>query len=497
MRDRNRRSRVGWLALGALLSGITTSLADAPEIERFEPRTVPSGTATRITLKGNNLRNIESVWTSTLGETDIDHADKNDDGEAEILVPASAFATSGPIALRVVSAAGASNPIILFVDDLRTAAAKATDSSENARYIDLDSAVKGTTRDEARNYYRIKAKIGTTFHVEAIANRIGSQLDPVVRILSPDGHELAYMNDSPGIGPDCRIEFTPDRDGDLLIELRDAEYEGGRGSFYRLRLTSHPQSTEMPTVSEQEPNDERISATPLSTDVPFRGTFGSPADVDWYVCDLEPDSEWLFSVEGHKSGGPCIPMITAFDAEGSQLAEGSLQTLGSTVFLKPTASGLHYLRIQDLAGQPGTTPIYTITATKSPARFAIESESDTLQIKKGESAEIKVTIDRTGYSGPIELSAKPERLLAIENPIIDAKTKEWSLKVRAEDEASLGTRPFRFFAKRKDAPADAEIVPVTTRAAWKNHFNRVLMPNFDTENLHWITISARGENSAE
>ena len=70
------------------------------------------------------------------------------------------------------------------------------------------------------------------FEVEA--RRLGSAIDPVLALRSPDGTIIARTDDSPGIGSDARLSFLPPSDGDYIVEVHDARFSEQRRNFYRL-----------------------------------------------------------------------------------------------------------------------------------------------------------------------------------------------------------------------------------------------------------------------
>ena len=66
---------------------------------------------------------------------------------------------------------------------------------------------------------------------------------PAGRVLDSSGHEIEYCDDTPGLGEDVRFAHTFDRDGDVVVEVRDANYEGSSDFRYRLRVGDFPAVT--------------------------------------------------------------------------------------------------------------------------------------------------------------------------------------------------------------------------------------------------------------
>jgi hypothetical protein len=146
--------------------------------------------------------------------------------------------------LRFMTTAGVSGPRLFLIDDIPTTGRAANNTSPNdAQRLDLPAAVEADADALACHYYRFAAKKGQRVAFETVAHRLGSRMDPVVRILDTAGHELAYVDDTPGLGADVRFAHTFAADGDYLVEIRDAEYQGGTERHYRLRIGDFPAVT--------------------------------------------------------------------------------------------------------------------------------------------------------------------------------------------------------------------------------------------------------------
>src|SRR5262249_55425567 len=113
-------------------------------------------------------------------------------------------------------------------------------SAAQAQIVNLPIAIEGTCEAESFDYFKITAAAGQRISVEVVARRLGSTLDPVIRLLDSNGRELAYSDDEPGIAPDCRFTHQFAGAGDYVLELRDIRYTGGANHRYRLRIGDFP-----------------------------------------------------------------------------------------------------------------------------------------------------------------------------------------------------------------------------------------------------------------
>jgi hypothetical protein len=102
--------------------------------------------------------------------------------------------------------------------------------------------------------YTLKVKKGESVALRVRAAELGSWLDSVVRVVGPEGRELA-INDDEGVNPanpqpfnpfnpqppsprDSRLSFNPEADGEVVVEVFDRFGQGGPEYGYRLEVGS-------------------------------------------------------------------------------------------------------------------------------------------------------------------------------------------------------------------------------------------------------------------
>jgi hypothetical protein len=126
-------------------------------------------------------------------------------------------------------------------------------SPETAQTIPAACAVEGHVDNLARLYFRFPGKANQPFSLEVQARRIGSPLDPAVRVFDPNGREIAWSDDEPGLQGDCWRRTTLPADGDYLIELSDIRYSGSGNHRFRLRIGNFALiNTAYPMIVSQE-----------------------------------------------------------------------------------------------------------------------------------------------------------------------------------------------------------------------------------------------------
>lgn len=108
-----------------------------------------------------------------------------------------------------------------------------------------------------RDTYRIRVKAGEPLHVWTLSTQLGGPyLDSVLTLRDPGGAVLAENDDVvAGWGgllgnPDSSLFFTPKRDGELLVEVRDRLNRGGESYAYRLKVERRASGFQLFTTPE-------------------------------------------------------------------------------------------------------------------------------------------------------------------------------------------------------------------------------------------------------
>jgi hypothetical protein len=220
------------------------AIAEDPSIARLLPGAVRPGETTALAVHGDHLTGASRLWTSfpaLVATAPGDVQQGNPEKQTTYLLDVPADAPLGVAAVRIATPEGASNLKLLLVDDL----ASVVESGENherasAQSVTAPVAIDGLCESEQSDWFRLEGRAGQRLSLEVVAVRIGSLLDPLVRMLDEAGNELAYSDDEPGLGSDARLVVEFPADGEYFIELRDVRYEGGGGHRYRLRLGDFP-----------------------------------------------------------------------------------------------------------------------------------------------------------------------------------------------------------------------------------------------------------------
>jgi hypothetical protein len=487
--------------LVALLLGLHIAMmapgrayAQAPVINALAPLGLQPGQTAKVVVRGSNLGDARHLWTSIAAEAALDPESKNDASSATFVVRVPQDAAPGVAAVRVATTRGISNLVLLLVDDLPGVAKRGGNGSASAaQEVPFPAAVDGACDAETFDYYRFAGKRGQRVSIEVWARRLGSPLDPVIRLLDASGKELAYSDDEPGLGADCRIDCQLPGDGDYLIELRDIRYAGGAGHRYRLRLGSFPRvnvpvpsavapgtsvqvalagpdaelagtldvavppdarerlplavrlpdgqgstllnllvvDPQRPEVVEHETGDHHDAAQELSLPVAVTGRFHHPRDRDYYRFAAAKGERITFRGLTRSLGSPADLLLRVLNEQGTPLVEvDDTGTDEGILDWTAPADGTYYLVAEDLLRRGGAEMVYRIEAERNAGRYGLTLAADKFDVPQGGALSVKVTAQRAGYDGPITLELDgAPGDLQLEGRVIDEKKPETTLKV--------------------------------------------------------------------
>ena len=452
----------------AILPGI--GQAQAPKLNRLLPVATAPGQAVDITLLGENLAQPSGLWTNLPAAVEMaGGGPKNgtEPGTVTYRFKLSAETPLGIFGVRLATGKGISNLRLLVVDDLPTVREGEGNSTKSkAQDVQLPAGIEGRVDAEGYDYYKFHAEAGQRLSFEVLARRLGSPLDPVLRLLDAQGRELAYSDDDEATGADGRFVYRFVRAGDYLLELRDIRYQGGADYFYRLRVGDFPlvtaayplgvqkgsrapveatgpvlgealrveanapadlasdelnlkvqypggqSSTPLRVLAsaqveqvEFEPNNTREQATPVEARGAINGRFSLPHDRDHFRFAAKKGQHLLLVGRTRSLGSPSDLFMRLFDAKGAQLAE--VEDTGAdegVVNYSFPADGDYTLFVEDLLHHGGPDHVYRIEFQTYRAGFTLTADADKFDVPQAGVFTTKITAVRNGYKGPIELA---------------------------------------------------------------------------------------------
>jgi len=242
---------------GVAVATVAVAAGPPPNLVDMHPHGGQQGRALRLVIEGYGVASdmeIESTLPGSfarLGEAaDEDRLQKqrrpNDRNlqAAVFLVEIDADAAPGLYPLRAISGDGLSNALLFRVDtvsevserSLRDGIRNNSAATEPPQVDALPVVVNGTLDGAERDRYRFRGEAGERIVLEVEARRVGSAIDPVLRLLDSAGNEIAFNQEGPGIDVDARLNWQPPEAGEYVVEVHDARFSDQRRNFYRLKL---------------------------------------------------------------------------------------------------------------------------------------------------------------------------------------------------------------------------------------------------------------------
>ncbi len=480
--------------LGILLGICCLSVFAAPEAH-YITRTVQPGRASEITLVGRDLSKTTAIWSSFRGQIEIL---ERQDSRLKCRITPEADTPVGIGALRAITPAGATQPALVFIDDLPSAPqSDAPITPTQAQALELPIVVSGRVDRVKILHFRVDMKRGQRLMAEIVADRLGSELDAVLRVLDPDGHAIAYNDEVPGIGRDPRLSWVAEKDGPHLILTHDIEFDGGEEHRYHLRVGNFPLidtpwpsgvqrkttarlkwigvhtdelTTSIPAqdapfdrwlslaaryadapgsgftsvaISDLneavEPESEPKEPLPLPIPSAFTGRIEKPGDTDRFAFTAKKGQRINVDAMTRSIGSPANLYMRIEDASGKTLDQmdepGAAEGRISTPF---KTDGTYFLVVEELHRRGGPAFVYRLTSHVQLPGFGLNADRITLNAAPGETAEIKIVYTRRDYQGPIDLllHGAPITLESARIEPVDPKEKP-EKKDKKDDDAKV------------------------------------------------------------
>ena len=300
--------------------------------------------------------------------------------------------------------------------------------------------------EKTSDFFKFAARPGDRFSFETVAQRLGSSLDPLVRLLDAKGRELVFCEDTPGAGVDCRFTYKFTSKGDFFLELRDTKYEGSAQHFYRLRFGNFPLGpipapfhvkagfgpapSLLPPVAEVEPNDSTPQEIPMPSCL--NGRFITAKDRDCYQFNAKKGERLVFRGRTRSLGSPCDLYLRLETAAREKVAEfpmaGADEGSLTNTFKE---AGIYRLVIEEAAQLGGPEFFYRVQIEPDQPGFALSTDTECVQSAPGGSVEIKVISERHGYDGPITLALQGGgNGFELENNSLTSKTSTNSVSIK-------------------------------------------------------------------
>ena len=469
----------GLLALIATANGQTSY----PMITHCTPVAVQRGTTADVTVEGQmNFAGVHKVLIEGRGvSAEVIIPEKQPPGSVsrsvKIRVKAEPDARLGVREFRLASSLGISTlGQLLIVADPVVVESGDNNLAAKAQSIPVPCVVSGRIEAaEDVDCFRFHATAGQRFTFEVVCARIEDKIhdlqkhaDPLIVLLDAAGRELASSDDA--VFADPLLTFSVPKDGDYIVQVRDARYDGDPRWVYALQVTDRPRVaqvfpmagnpgqtievepvgsarqvspkvvlkvpaepgvqglaldlagvrtnptafvvTPLPLTLEQEPNDTISQATPIKIPGGVNGRIAKRRDLDHFVFQGSKGKAVRLEVFARRFGtelnSQLDGIIDVLNPAGQVLASNDdANGKDPALVFTPPADGSFIVRIRDLNNKGGDGFVYYLEADWAKPDFSLKCDPSKAMIGPGSRTAWYVLVNRTnGFAGPVKVEVK-------------------------------------------------------------------------------------------
>ena len=510
-----------------LLTGIAIIGSVAPTcraqgfVEHLEPPAVERGKTTRVTAVGTGFGKALGLWSSLpSGVVKATPVGDSTPTRAIFDVTVAADAPVGICGVRLSTADGLGNALLVLIDDLPVQPAPVAESAPPK--VALPVALWGRFREAAVDRYAIDVAAGQRVSFEAVGNRLGKDVDPLITIRDARGRFVAERDNDPGLYFDFRFEHTFAAAGTYIVEVRDARFHGSEHGFYVLRMGRFPAARvglpavvvpgrraelRLPELADagvgldvpaspvqglffgvvRRPGDEGSAWLPLESSdamitvnremgntpedatrasIPgvLSGVLRKPGERHYYRFALAKGQKIQVRAEAKAFNSPADLELAVTDAAGKELRR-IVENAQEEVVLDFNAgtSSMYHLAVRDQNHDGGPAFAYRLEVRTGQPQLQVTAEVEGLTVPRGAYQPVSLTVVRTDYAGPIALTlvGAPPGMTLSPNEIGEG-VNALVCKLSAAPDAPLGLHTLQIVA-RPALLADAAPTLVRTR----------------------------------
>jgi hypothetical protein len=390
---------------------LASAQTSQPQIAHIFPAGGQRGTTVELSVRGRHLVGATEVRVSGEGVTGkvlsvehkepekkkkrLDAADNPDTAQVEVTLTSDAAV--GERDLRLISPGGVSNRFRFYVGQVPELREVEPNSlKEEAQVLEsLPMLVNGQAFQADRDIFRFKAKAGETLVLDLhgqkilpyIADGVPGWFQPAMTLYDSQGKELAYVDDFRH-HPDPVLVYKVEKDGEYMVEVKDALFRGRDDFVYRLSIGALPYVThifplgsqrnsqpeielfgvnlpsdktsldlsgdcpprrcvqltageftsnarpfavgDLPESTEAEPNNAADKANRIEFPVTVNGRIDTPGDVDHFAFTAEAKQQLVMDVCARRLDSPMDSILTLFDFRSSKTLGRQLVQIDDT-----------------------------------------------------------------------------------------------------------------------------------------------------------------------
>lgn len=363
---------------------------------------------------------------------------------------------------------------LLVVDEPVVTETNPNNTIAQANAVLIPSVVCGKIEAaEDVDCYKFSARAGQTLTFEVFSARLQDKIhdlqkhiDPLISLLDADGRELAASDDFNFADP--LLTYKIPKDGNYVLQIRDAKYDGDPRWVYAVRITDRPfishlfpmagnpgkvvevepvgsarlaqpkiqlkapdkpglhemqlvaagrstnpvpfYVTELPCITETEPNDTIAAANRVTVPCAINGRIGTRRDMDHFIFKAAKGKALKLEVKARRFNTEFRSSLDSFlevlSPTGAVLASNDDETgKDAGLVFTPQADGDVIVRLRDLNSKGGDTAVYCLEISEAKPDFTLRVDPGKAMIGPGSSIPWYVLVTRTnGFAGPIDVT---------------------------------------------------------------------------------------------
>jgi hypothetical protein len=229
----------------ALCLAAAAASADPPKLTATAPLGVQRGHVTDVVFHGAGLHETPRLLAPFPFQLEDSAGTGSDAARWKVRMNVDARTAVGVYPIRVATESGVSNPILFAVGQVAQVAEVEPNSAfTGAQIVSTPVVVEGECAGNDVDFFKFKGKKGDRIVVDAVCARVGSGVDPTVRLTSASARFVASADDTPGLFTDGYLTAVLPEDGDYIVEFCDSRFAGTGRAGYRLLIGAVPYAGE-------------------------------------------------------------------------------------------------------------------------------------------------------------------------------------------------------------------------------------------------------------
>lgn len=397
--------------------------------------------------------------------------------------------------VRIASTNGLSPWRLVLVDPMPAL----QDTADPARPMGLKApvAVDGWVPANGSRSFELTLARRERVVVEVVARRVGSALDPRLRVLDAAGREVAVADDVPGLEGDAWIEWVAPAAGRFRVEVSDTLRDGGPRHRFRLRL--HAGTPELfphagtPAAGHNGPVLEAPAPDAvLPVPCTVRTRFGRAGETLSYRFRTASNAPVRVEVRARSAGSRADVSARLLGAGGGVLAESDATRGDDGMVEQVLGPGEHRVAFAELSRGAGPGYGFEFDLLPGGGDVVASVDRESLELAPGTSGELKVTLNRRGHEGEVVVGARDvPGGVRVEGGKVDAKKKEGVLKVVVPADARPGGMMFVRLEASGVVAGQPRAWPVHTRQALRGPWPDLLVPPPSLDGV--VTVGIRSK----